>query len=422
MDSLRLFQHCPDNLVVVSPQYMIMEATNAYLQTTRRRREEIIGLHFLLEAYPDPDYTFEQNPVRISFEKVLQTKQADYMELVSYRIAVPAAEGGGYYDSYWEASHTPVLDDKGDIEYIIQKTTDVTERELARQAQSVSEKKFSFMTDTVPQMIFTTDGKGKVTYVNKRFINYTGVTHEAAFSSDFNWNSLVCPNDLPDLVKRARETLNQGSEMQAELRIRNQEGQYRWFMSKTVPVRLEENGDVLMWVGSCTDIHTTKQMVQELLETNEQMAALSDQVQLALTKAEAERKILERLIMEAPAFFCILQGPDHRFELINDKYQQLLPAKDIKARTVAEVMPEVVEQGFIQILDRVYQTGETFSAAEVPVKLDRHATGELEEIFVSFVYQAIYDETQQISGIMVCGHDVSENVKLRRQLQARFHE
>ena len=126
--------------------------------------------------------------------------------------------------------------------------------------------------------------------------------------------------------------------------------------------------------------------------------------------------------MEAPAFFCILNGPHHQYELINDKYQQLLPAKNIKGRTVAEVMPEVVEQGFIRILDNVFQTGETYSAAEVPIKLDRHATGELEEVFVSFVYQAIYNEAQQISGIMVCGYDVSENVKLRQQLLARFQE
>jgi len=178
MNALKLFQNCPENLVVVSPDYKILEATNAYLQVTRRHRDEIIGLHFLLEAYPDPNYTFEENPVRISFEKVLQTKRVDYMELVSYRIALPEADGGGFYDSYWEASHTPVLDDAGNIEYIIQKTTDVTERELARQARLISEKKFKFLTDTIPQIIFTTDNTGKVNHVNKRLINYTGVSEE----------------------------------------------------------------------------------------------------------------------------------------------------------------------------------------------------------------------------------------------------
>ena len=237
---------------------------------------------------------------------------------------------------------------------------------------------------------------------------------------DFDWRSLVHPEDLPPLIANAREAVKQNTEFQAELRIRNQHGQYRWFMNKTTPVRLEENTAIRMWVGSCTDIHGTKQMVQELLEANEQMAALSDQVQLAFNKAEAERKTMERLIIEAPAFFCILKGPQHQFELINDKYQQLLPAKNIKGRTVAEVMPEVVEQGFIQILDKVYQTGKTFSAEEVPIALDRQATGELEKIYVSFVYQAIYDEKQQIAGILVCGNEVSENVRLRQQLEARY--
>ena len=127
----------------------------------------------------------------------------------------------------------------------------------------------------------------------------------------------------------------------------------------------DEAGKIIMWAGSCTDIHDMRQMVQELLETNEQMSVLSDQVHLAYKQAEAERKILENLIMQAPAFFCLLDGPEHRYKLVNDKYQQLFPKRQLEGRTVAEAVPEVIEQGFIEVLDNVYNTGKEFVAEEI---------------------------------------------------------
>jgi PAS domain S-box-containing protein len=415
MDFEKLFSKIPETMVVVSPfnDYRILAATDTYLEVTMRRREEILGLAFLLEAFPEKEIPYEENPVKKSLDRALQTKQVDFLDVLRYDLAQPAAAGGGYQTRYWEASHTPVLDESGNVEYIIQHTRDVTARELARQAHQASEDKFKFMTDTVPELIYTADPAGQVTYVNQRWESYTGLP--AADMLGSQWQQVIHPDDLAGLVSRQQEALAQGSGYQAEFRIRDAAGQYRWHRTRNQPMKTPE-GEVSLRVGSNTDIHEAKKLVEELLASNEQMSALADQVQDAYRKADAERRILERLILESPAFFCILKGPRHHYDLVNQNYQKLFPGRELVGRTVAEAVPEVIEQGFIQILDQVYQTGETFVAERIPVQLQRLDTGKLEEVYLTFTYQALY-EAEAIIGILVFGYEVTEEVRYRQKLQ-----
>jgi PAS domain S-box-containing protein len=351
--------------------------------------------------------------VKQSLDRALQTKKVDFLDVLRYDLVLPEAAGGGYETRYWEASHTPVLDEAGKVEYLIQHTTDVTARELARQAHQDSEAKFKFMTDAVPELIYTADSAGQITYVNQRWVNYTGLAAEAILG--FQWQQLIHPEDLNGLVSRQQEALRLGTGYQAEFRIRDKEGNYRWHRTQSLPMK-NDAGQVSLRVGSNTDIHETKRLVEELLASNEQMSALADQVQHAYRKAEAERKTLERLIRESPAFFCTLQGPEHRYELVNQNYQKLFPSRALVGRTVASAVPEVIDQGFIEILDQVYQTGKTFMAERIPIHLDRQDNGKLEEVFLSFTYQALF-EADRITGILVFGYEVTEEVKYRQKLQ-----
>ncbi|WP_299761072.1 PAS domain-containing protein [uncultured Pontibacter sp.] len=409
MDTLDFFSNIPENIVIISPEQEILAATDTYLKTTGRKRNDILGLHFLLEAFPNNSMPYEENPVKISIDKAIETKEVDYLNVIRYDIAIPAEEGGGYSERYWEASHTPVLDEEGNIKYIIQNTHDVTEREIARQAQEISEEKFKFLTDAVPQLIYMTDEAGDLTYVNQRWVEYTGQSMEESLQEG-GWEKAIHPDDMRVLKQKMDEAMAAGEELQAELRIRNQYGMYRWFLTRSQPLK-DKDGNVILRVGSSSDIQDNKQLVQELLESNEQMSVLADQVERAYQKAEAERKILERLIMKAPVFFCILRGPEHRYELMNEKYKQLFPEKELLGRTVAEALPEVAEQGFVKILDEVYRTGKDFVAENITLKLDRYNRGELEDMCVTFIYQAIYDEQEQATGIMVCGYDATALIK-----------
>jgi PAS domain S-box-containing protein len=414
MDFFKLFAYLPESLVVVSPEYKILAATDLYLDTTMRKREDIIGLHFLKEAFPDKVLSYEDNPVKQALDKASATKQTVALDILRYDLQKPEAEGGGFETRFWEVSHTPVLNAAGEVEYLIQKATDVTEREITKIALSESENKFQFMAETLPQLIFTTNPEGNLTYLNQRWANYTGVPLPDLMNS--GWENIIHPEDLPNIRQRWDEAIKNGKEVQFELRKRGQNGAYRWFLCKTLPMQ-NSDGSIAMWVGSCSDIHDMRQMVKELLETNEQMATLSDQVQEAYSKAEAERKILESMFMKAPAFFCILDGPEHTYTLVNEKYQQLFPSRQLLGKTVAEAVPEVIEQGFIKILDEVYETGKEFVAEEIPVKFDLHDTGNIDDVYLTFIYQPIYNEAKKITGILVFGNVVNEQVKYRKRLQ-----
>ncbi|GAB3532631.1 hypothetical protein GCM10027443_16700 [Pontibacter brevis] len=413
MDYTQLFRNIPEALVVLSPEYKILAATDKYLEITKRTREQILGKHFLLEAFPNKELSYEENPVRVSLDRAIQSKKIDYLDVIRYDLPKPEAEGGDYEVRYWEASHTPVLDADGNVEYLIQRTTDVTERESAKLALSESEEKFRFMAEAMPQLIFTTDAAGELTYLNKRWERYVNLPLEDLSQED--WQKIVHPDDLPVVKAKWEEAFRNGTDIQMELRKRDKDGHYRWHLCRTLPME-DESGNIVMWVGSSTDIHDTRIMVQELLESNEQMAVLADQVQDAYVKAENERKMLETLFMQAPAMFCILKGPEHRFELINDKYQQLYPDKDMLHKPLAEAVPEIVEQGFIALLDGVYNTGKAYIAEEVPIMLDKGNRGKLEETYFTFSYHPIF-ESDKITGILAFGYEVTEQVMFKKKLQ-----
>jgi len=416
MDYQKLFRHIPETIVVVSPTYEILAATQAYLQVTMRSEEELIGQHFLM-AFPDnPDSAGSKNAalLRQSLDRALQSKQVDYLDVLRYDIARPAAQGGGFAIRYWEASHTPVLDAAGRVAFIIQHTSDVTERETAKRALSESEHKFRFMAEAMPQLIFTTNAAGELTYFNQRWVKYTGLPVEELLNAA--WQQVIHPDELTHSKLRWEQAFAQGSELQLELRMRDKAGAYRWHLCRVLPMH-NEQGQIMMWVGSSTDIHDTRLMVQELLASNEQLAALSDQVQHAYRKVETERKTLERLLMESPAFFCTLQGPEHRFSLVNRNYQKLFPHRGLLGRKVREALPEVVGQGFIELLDQVYQTGKSYVTEETLVRLDRHENGVLEDVYLSFSYQPLYNEAEEVTGILVFGYDVSQQVGFRKKLQ-----
>jgi PAS domain S-box-containing protein len=411
MDFKQVFEHIPEAMVLISPELIVLGATNVYLETTMRSSEDIIGKHFLLEAFPEPSVSYEENPVRIAIESVMQSGKKEWMDIIRYDIARP--DGSGYDVRFWEASHTPVFGDKGELLYIIQETKDVTEREDARRALIESELKFRFMADAMPQLIDADDAQGNSTYFNKQWENYTGIPVKELMTG--KWKDAIHPDDLPGAETAWRQSLQNGKESQVEIRIRDNEGDYRWHLNRYLPMP-DENGKIRMWIGSCTDIHDMKKMVEELLSSNEQMSELSDQVQLAYRKAENERRTIERVFMQAPAFFCTLNGPEHRFELINNKYQELFPHLDLIGKRVAEALPEVVEQGFVELLDKVYNTGESFMAEDTMIKL-ANAEGKLEDNYLTFIYQPRYDENNKIIGILAFGFNVTDKFKLKQQLQ-----
>ncbi len=142
----------------------------------------------------------------------------------------------------------------------------------------------------------------------------------------------------------------------------------------------------------------------------------------ALRQVATERGRLQELFTQAPAFITTLRGPEHVFEIANAHYLPLVGQRELIGKPVAEALPEVVEQGFVQLLDRVYSTGEPFVGNELPVQLQRELDGVLEERYVNFVYQPLRGPDGTVTGIFVHGVDVTDQVRARRQVEEKAEE
>lgn len=120
-----------------------------------------------------------------------------------------------------------------------------------------------------------------------------------------------------------------------------------------------------------------------------------------------ERERLRQMFDMAPGFTALLEGPDHRFAMANRGYVELV-GRDVTGKTVAEALPEVADQGFVGLLDKVAATRESYVGRAVPVRLTR-GDGKHEQRFVDFVYQPMIGADEQVSGIFVQGYDVTEH-------------
>jgi two-component sensor histidine kinase len=131
---------------------------------------------------------------------------------------------------------------------------------------------------------------------------------------------------------------------------------------------------------------------------------------------------LQRLFERAPGIMAVLHGPTHVFELANIAYVRLVGPRDLLGKPIREALPEVEGQGFFELLDRVYTTGELFVGQGMGVKLRRTDDGPLQLRYVDFLYQPMVEDDGVISGIFVEGQDVTERVLAQAALKVLLEE
>lgn len=129
------------------------------------------------------------------------------------------------------------------------------------------------------------------------------------------------------------------------------------------------------------------------------------------------------MFAHAPGFMALLTGPEHRFELTNPNYQKVIGHREVVGRTVAEVLPDAVAQGYLDLLDQVYRTGEPHQAESARYAVQAEPGGEVVERYLDFVYQPLKDAQGQVWGIFVQGMDVSDRHRADQALalsEARY--
>ena len=141
----------------------------------------------------------------------------------------------------------------------------------------------------------------------------------------------------------------------------------------------------------------------------------AQEVQALNAALSQETRGLRDLFQQAPGFMAVLAGPEFRFTLANTAYLQLIGHRAVVGRTLREALPEVVEQGFEDLLHEVIATRRPYIGQAVSVRLRRTPDAPLEERFVDFIYQPITAPDGEVSGIFVEGSDVTARVIGERQ-------
>ncbi len=179
-----------------------------------------------------------------------------------FTFRVPNAEGK---HRWFITRAEPLRANDGTLLYWIGVNLDIDDAKRAEDALRKSERELRDVIDTIPAIVWSTLPDGSNTYVNKRFVEYTGSSAEQVAGS--GWKALIHPDDLERHTGKWIEALATGKPHENEVRSRRSDGQYRWQLDRGVPLR-DEDGNIVKWYGVTTDIEDRKR-AEEALQQNQ---------------------------------------------------------------------------------------------------------------------------------------------------------
>ncbi len=263
----------------------------------------------------------------------------------------------------------------------------------------------SAITTSVGEGIYALDGDGLLAFMNPAAEKILGWKESELLGRDMHE---VIHFQKADGAHLSEDDCTLMEVLKSERSVRREDDVFTLRDGSVIPVAytsspIVTDGKIAGAVITFRDITERKQAEQE----REQL----------LKQLETERSRLAFLFASAPAFVATVRGPEHIFELTNPAYLQLIGHRDVIGKSVREALPEVEGQGFFEILDNVFRTGEAFIGKELPIEIQREPNGAPEKRFVDFVYQPIFEADKSVSGIFAHGIDITEQVEARRQAE-----
>ncbi len=183
-------------------------------------------------------------------------------------------------------------------------------------------------TETMPQLVWSTDANGMVDYVNRQWYEYSGIT-PGPFSEKDCLNSLH-PQDRKQALDAWHESLRTHGPYEVEYRIRRHDGEYRWHLVRAFPV-LSPEGKVIRWVGTCTDINQNKKVEVTLRQLESQLRHQEERFVLAETASRTgiwDWDLVKDNVYYSPRYKSILGFTDEELPNLVNSFTPLLHPED----------------------------------------------------------------------------------------------
>lgn len=426
LDYKSSFEQLPSLVILLDLNFNILAVSNAYLKATKTVREYIMGQN-LFDVFPDnPDDTTADGEynIRASLNRVILNKITDKIAVVKYDIPKPAIEGGGFILKYWRPVHTPVFDEFNNLKYIIQLVEDVTENEtlvtlLASEKKLLkqvadSEKRYSMLLMKSPFAFAVFKGKEMViTLANDSIKKIWGKGFEVEGRPLFDLLPELKDSPFPGLINEVYTTgiPFYGDELLAQLLRKDKlENSYFNFIYQPYLEADETISGVTIIFYEVTSQVLLKQAIAEQLKSEKK----------ALKRIEESNTRYYTMLMQSPFAFCIMKGNDLVITLANDKIKSIWKkGANVEGKPLLEVLPELTNQPFPDMLREVYTTGNPIYANEILVTFMNN--GKIEDRYFNIVFQPHHEADQTISGVITIAYEVTEMVLARQKVEESEH-
>ena len=221
------------------------------------------------------------------------------------------------------------------------------------------------------------------------------------------YQSMIHPEDREIATEQVRHSIETAAPFSFDQRVIVADGGERIFHARGRVVK-NSDGKVVRMFGTGQDVTETRR-ASAALQTAAEYAARQ-------ATAEAAAQHLNRVFAQAPVVIAVLAGPEHRFELVNEKGYETI-GRSLLGRTVAEALPELSVQGFVTLLDNVYEHNVPYIGNEVFARLGEESDGG----YFNFVFQPLSGDAG-VYAVLVVATDVSDLVRARNAAEKAQRE